>query len=86
MISLSYYSEGTYTTGVYVDKTGVASELGVSPRTISRRLSKSGYWKKDVYIIPKTNVELIGVLLTSDVTIHGSSRGCPKGENRFIKQ
>jgi predicted site-specific integrase-resolvase len=62
----------------YTDKSDASVALGVSVRTIQRWL-KLGWHEA-------TTKRVGGVIVCSSLEDVKSSRGCPKGENRFIKQ
>ena len=84
MVSMTYKPiNEPVITEVYADRNELSFKLGIDPRTLGGWLT-DGRVKYEEYVLRSGEV-INDVMLSSDVRIRGSNRGCPKGENRFIK-
>lgn len=80
MVSITYKQfDYPAVTEVFVDRRSLSGKLGIDPRTLRRwfregrvSLGRYGTWEWAV--------------ISEEVYVYGSNRGCPKGENRFIKK
>jgi len=83
MVSITYKQElHPVVTEVFTDRIDLARMMCIDIRTLNKRL-REGSVRYDEYRL-KGDVYVYDVTICEDIHFYGSSRGCPKGENRFI--
>jgi hypothetical protein len=83
--TVTYTQDGVkWLSRVFTDKTGVAGFMKVDPKTVARWIKNGGVVREDIECGLEVGYVEKAVLSTL-VKVHKSDRGCPSGENRFIK-